>query len=123
MEISEARKVDKPWGHEEIFAETTSYVGKILFIRQGEALSLQYHELKEETLRVLDGELELVTGTDVESLETHQIGPETVFHIPPGTLHRMVAVTDCRLLEVSTSQLDDVVRLEDRYGREGTSEP
>jgi mannose-6-phosphate isomerase-like protein (cupin superfamily) len=123
MEIREARRVEKPWGHEEIFAETESYVGKILFIRRGEALSLQYHEVKEETLRVLEGRLELVVGTDVERLENHQIGPATVFHIPPRTLHRMVAVTDCLLLEVSTSQLDDVVRLEDRYGREGTSVP
>ena len=123
MDIRPARKVDKPWGHEEIFAETEDYVGKILFIRQGEALSLQYHEVKEETLRVLDGELELVTGTDVGDLETHLIGPETVFHISPGTLHRMVAITDCRLLEVSTNHLDDVVRLEDRYGRKGTRSP
>ena len=123
MEIKKARKVEKPWGHEEIFAETEHYVGKILFIRQGEALSLQYHEVKEETLRVLEGTLELVTGTDAKRLENHQIGAETVFHIPPRTLHRMVAVTDCSLLEVSTTQLDDVVRLEDRYGREGTSAP
>jgi len=123
MDIKKARKVEKPWGHEEIFAETENYVGKILFIRQGEALSLQYHAVKEETLRVLEGTLELVTGTSVERLENHQIGPEAVFHVPPRTLHRMVAVTDCLLLEVSTTQLDDVVRLEDRYGREGTSEP
>jgi mannose-6-phosphate isomerase-like protein (cupin superfamily) len=123
VEIRPARKVDKPWGHEEIFAETADYVGKILFVRQGEALSLQYHEVKEETLRVLDGELELVTGRDAENLESHRLGPETVFHISPGTLHRMVALTDCRLLEVSTNHLDDVVRLEDRYGREGTSAP
>jgi len=123
VEIRPARRVDKPWGHEEIFAETADYVGKILFVRRGEALSLQYHEVKVETLRVLDGELELVSGPDAENLESHRLGPETVFHIPPGTLHRMVALTDCRLLEVSTNHLDDVVRLEDRYGREGTSAP
>jgi mannose-6-phosphate isomerase len=123
MEIRTARKVAKPWGHEEIFAVTDNYVGKILFIRQGEALSLQYHEVKEETLRVLDGELELVTGNDADHLESRVIGPETIFHLPPGTLHRMVAVTDCRLLEVSTTELDDVVRIEDRYGRQGTSAP
>lgn len=123
VEIRPARKVDKPWGHEEIFAETAGYVGKILFIRQGEALSLQYHEVKEETLRVLDGELELVSGPSADRLESHHLGPETVFHISPGTLHRMVALTDCRLLEVSTNHLDDVVRLEDRYGREGTTAP
>lgn len=123
VDIRPARKVDKPWGHEEIFAETADYVGKILFVRRGEALSLQYHEVKEETLRVLDGELELVTGPDADHLESHHLGPETIFHISPGTLHRMVALTDCRLLEVSTNHLDDVVRLEDRYGREGTSAP
>jgi mannose-6-phosphate isomerase-like protein (cupin superfamily) len=123
MEIRKARKVKKPWGHEEIFAETEDYVGKLLFVRQGEALSLQYHEVKEETLRVFEGTLDLVTGPDIDRLENHRIGPETVFHIPPRTLHRMVAVTDCLLLEVSTTQLDDVVRLEDRYGREGTSAP
>jgi mannose-6-phosphate isomerase-like protein (cupin superfamily) len=123
MGIRHARKVDKPWGYEKIFAETEDYVGKILFIRQGKALSLQYHQVKEETLRVLDGELELVTGTGVGDLESYLIGPETVFHISPGTLHRMVAITDCRLREVSTHHLDDVVRLEDRYGRKGTSSP
>ncbi len=123
MDITTARKVAKPWGHEEIFAETEHYVGKILSIRRGEALSLQYHEVKEETLRVLEGELELVSGPDVEHLQSHRLGPRAVFHVPPGTLHRMVAVTDCLLLEVSTNHLDDVVRLEDRYGRTGTSAP
>jgi len=119
----QARVVDKPWGHEEIFAETPDYVGKILFIRRGEALSLQYHEVKDETLRVLDGSLDLVVGDDVESLETHRLEGGAVFHVSPGTLHRMIAVSDCRLLEVSTNHLDDVVRLEDRYGRRGTSAP
>jgi mannose-6-phosphate isomerase-like protein (cupin superfamily) len=123
MEILLARMIEKPWGHEEIFAETAHYVGKILFIRAGEALSLQYHEIKDETLRVLDGELELVSGKDVERLESQILQAGTVFHIPPGTLHRMVATTDCRLLEVSTNHLDDVVRLDDRYGREGTNAP
>ena len=118
-----ARVVDKPWGHEEVFAETSSYVGKILFIRKGEALSLQYHEVKEETLRVLDGALELVVGPDPDSLETHLLESGAVFHVTPGTLHRMIAVSDCRLLEVSTNHLDDVVRLEDRYGRQGTNAP
>ena len=123
MATTSARFVEKPWGREEIFAETPSYVGKILFIRQGEALSLQYHEVKEETLRVLDGELDLVSGPDVHHLETDRLGSGEVFHIAPGTLHRMVAASDCNLLEVSTNHLDDVVRLEDRYGREGTSAP
>ena len=124
MSIQEnVRVVEKPWGHEEIFAATPSYVGKILFIRQGESLSLQYHEVKEETLRVLDGQLDLRLGPSAAELETYILTEGHVFHISPGTVHRMSAVTDCRLLEVSTNHLDDVVRLEDRYGREGTSAP
>lgn len=118
-----ARFVDKPWGHEEIFAETDTYVGKILFVRAGERLSLQYHRVKEETLRVLSGELELTAGRDPEHLETWVLQHGEVFHVPAGTVHRMAAVTDCELVEVSTPHLDDVVRLEDRYGREGTSAP
>ena len=123
MGIQKPRLIDKPWGHEEIFAETNDYVGKILVIRAGQALSLQYHEIKEETLRVLDGELEMVTGPDVDNLKALKMGPGVVFHVSPGEIHRMVALTDCRLLEVSTNHLDDVVRLEDRYGRRGTNAP
>jgi mannose-6-phosphate isomerase len=123
MGIHTARVVEKPWGREEIFAETASYVGKILSIHRGEALSLQYHERKEETLRVLDGELELVSGPAVDRLQTQHLREGAVFHVAPGELHRMVAITDCRLLEVSTNHLDDVVRLEDRYGRQGTTAP
>lgn len=123
MGTQRARIVDKPWGHEEIFADTDRYVGKILFIRKGEALSLQYHERKEETLRVLEGTVLFIVGDGVDALESHELSMGAVFHVPPGCLHRMAAVTDCQLLEVSTPELDDVVRLEDRYGREGTSEP
>ncbi len=118
-----ARFVDKPWGHEEIFAETDTYVGKILVVRAGERLSLQLHRVKEETLRVLSGKVEFTAGRDAEHLETWVLGEGEVFHIPAGTVHRMSAVTDCELLEVSTPHLDDVVRLEDCYGREGTSSP
>lgn len=117
------RVVDKPWGHEEIFAETPSYVGKILFIKRGEALSLQYHEVKEETLRVLEGSLDVMLGSDPNNLELYHLDAGAVFHVAPGTLHRMIATSDCSLLEVSTNHLDDVVRLEDRYGREGTNDP
>lgn len=117
------RFVEKPWGREEIFAQTDSYVGKVLFIRQGEALSLQYHERKEETLRVLQGEVEVFLGSSTEALEAEVLRAGAVVHLPPGTLHRLVAVTDCQLLEVSTNHLDDVVRLDDRYGREGTNRP
>jgi mannose-6-phosphate isomerase len=123
MGIQASRMIEKPWGHEEIFAETGTYVGKILVIRAGHALSLQYHEVKEETLRVLDGELDMITGPDVDTLQPIRMSAGVVFHVAPGELHRMVAVTDCRLLEVSTNHLDDVVRLEDRYGRQGTSTP
>lgn len=118
-----ARLVQKPWGHEEIFASTSRYVGKILFISAGEALSLQYHERKEETLRVLDGDLDLQAGPTADQLQSFVLGPGDVFHVSPGLLHRMTAISDCRLLEVSTADLDDVVRLEDRYGREGTTAP
>ena len=123
MGVHTARMIDKPWGHEEIFAETAAYVGKILAIREGEALSRQYHEVKEETLRVLDGELDMITGRDMDSLHSIRMRRGDVFHVSPGELHRMVAATDCRLLEVSTNHLDDVVRLEDRYGRTGTTAP
>lgn len=118
-----ARIIEKPWGHEEIFAETDRYVGKILCINSGEALSLQYHERKEETLRMLEGRMDLLAGSDPKDLRRYELEPGTVFHIPPQMIHRMVAVSDCMVLEVSTPDLDDVVRLEDRYGREGTSAP
>ena len=123
MGSAAVRFVDKPWGHEEIFARTDRYVGKILCIKAGEALSLQYHRRKEETLRVLDGVVELAAGDGPDRLETHRLEGGAVFHVSPGTLHRLTAVTDCRLLEVSTPELDDVVRLDDRYGRTGTSDP
>ena len=123
MGIRTARFVDKPWGHEEIFAHSDRYVGKILAINAGEALSLQYHERKEETLRVLEGTVQFFAGERADDLEEHVLEAGSVFHVPPGCLHRMVAVTNCRLLEVSTPEIDDVVRLEDRYGREGTSDP
>ncbi len=119
----EPRRIEKPWGHEEIFAVTERYVGKILFIREGEALSLQYHERKDETIRILDGLMELVSGPEPEALESHRLQPGDVFHVPPGTVHRMIALEDTRVLEVSTPELDDVVRLQDRYGREGTNIP
>ena len=118
-----SRFVHKPWGHEEIFAVTDSYAGKLLVVKAGECLSLQYHETKEETLRVLEGKVVFFTGTDPAHLDRQELGPGDVFHIPPRLIHRMEAVTDCTLLEVSTADLDDVVRLSDRYGREGTVEP
>jgi len=123
MGITSARFVDKPWGHEEIFAHTERYVGKILSINAGESLSLQYHRGKDETLRVLDGVVDFLAGDSADRLVSHRLEAGAVFHVPPGTLHRMTAITSCRLLEVSTPELDDVVRLDDRYGRTGTSDP
>ena len=111
------RVVDKPWGSELIWAETDRYVGKILRVRKGEALSLQYHERKDETIYLLSGVLQLQVGRDRRQLEDRRLQPREAFHIPPGLRHRMVALEDCEVLEVSTPELDDVVRLEDRYGR------
>jgi len=110
-------KVDKPWGHELIWAKTDRYVGKLLFIKAGEALSLQYHHVKDETIMVLSGRMELTTFADGERAETEELAPNVPFHITPGLRHRMVAIEDTQIVEVSTPELDDVVRLEDRYGR------
>lgn len=119
------RWVVKPWGQEEIFAETPYYVGKILTVHAGHALSLQYHQRKIETMRVLAGEGELHLGRlpFTGDLERVPLAPGSVCHLTPGTVHRVVALTQMTILEVSTPDLDDVVRLEDRYGREGTNAP
>jgi mannose-6-phosphate isomerase len=116
------RRVDKPWGHELIWAETARYVGKILHIKAGERLSRQYHQVKDETLFVQSGEMDLEIGP-ADAVEHRLMKPGDVFHVTPGTIHRMTAVTDVDVLEVSTPELDDVVRLEDVYGRKGTSAP
>ncbi len=111
------RRVEKPWGHELIWAETDQYVGKILHIKAGHALSLQYHERKDETIHVLRGSLRFLAGPSVEAVEDVQLVEGDSFRVMPGTVHRMIAVTDTDLLEASTAHLEDVVRLEDRYGR------
>ena len=114
--------VPKPWGHETIWAKTDRYVGKILHIKAGHALSVQYHNRKDETVYLLNGEL--VYRVQVgDALEDMRLKTGESFRITPGTIHQMEAVTDCDVLEVSTPELDDVVRLSDRYGREGTSTP
>jgi mannose-6-phosphate isomerase len=111
------RRVDKPWGYELIFAHTDRYVGKILHVNAGEALSLQYHEVKDETLYLAQGEIELVVEEDGALVSTMLRGGDS-YRITPRTRHRMVAGDDgCDLVEVSTPELEDVVRLEDRYGR------
>ena len=113
-------KVDKPWGHELIWAKTDRYVGKILHIKAGEALSLQYHRVKDETIMVLTGRLRFEHFADGQPPQVVELGPREPFHITPGLRHRMVALADTDVLEVSTTELDDVVRLEDRYGRAGS---
>lgn len=110
-------RVDKPWGHELIWARTDRYVGKILCIAAGEALSLQYHRRKDETLYVLSGTLELTLGERADALTTQLLGPGDRVHVWPGRVHRLAARSACEVLEVSTPELDDVVRLADRYGR------
>jgi mannose-6-phosphate isomerase-like protein (cupin superfamily) len=112
-----ARRVEKPWGHELIWARTERYVGKVLHVKAGHALSLQYHERKDETLFLLRGELRFWVGPSADELEEVRLVEGESYRIPPGTVHRMEALTDCDILEASTPELDDVVRLEDRYGR------
>ncbi len=115
------RHVDKPWGWELIWAETSDYVGKLLFVRAGQSLSLQYHEVKDEAWLVRDGRAALELGEVDGPLETVEIGPGDAFHYTPGTVHRVTALEDTLIVEVSTPHLDDVVRIADAYGREGTS--
>ena len=115
------RRVDKPWGYELRFIATERYAGKVLFIKAGSQLSLQYHDRKDEAFLVQQGQLELVLGSG-DAQEVVPLGPEQAWHVTPGTVHRFRAVTDCLLFEVSTPELDDVIRVEDDYGREGTSD-
>jgi mannose-6-phosphate isomerase-like protein (cupin superfamily) len=115
---TEPEKVDKPWGHELIWAVSDDFAGKILFVKAGESLSLQFHNVKDEAWYVLEGKAQLEMGDPGERiLSTEVIGPGAAFRIRPGTVHRLTAVEDTSIVEVSTPQLDDVVRLEDRYGR------
>ena len=116
------KTVPKPWGHETIWAHTDRYVGKVLHIKAGHALSVQYHNRKDETVHLLSGELVYRVQMG-DTLEDMRLKKGESFRITPGTIHQMEAVTDCDILEVSTPELDDVVRLSDRYGREGTSAP
>ena len=116
------RRVPKPWGHELIFAENERYAGKILHIDPGHSLSLQYHEKKDETLYVLSGEVYLLVEVD-GAMQELKLGRGETYRILPGVRHRMRAETVCELVEVSSPELTDVVRLEDAYGRKGTTEP
>jgi mannose-6-phosphate isomerase len=117
------RRVEKPWGWELVWAETDQYAGKLLFVRAGEALSLQYHEVKDESWLVREGRARVELGAIGDELQVLEIKPGDAFHLRAGTVHRLTAIEDTLVVEVSTPQLDDVVRLDDRYGREGTAAP
>ena len=109
-------RVDNPWGYELLWAKTDQYAGKIIHVNAGHALSLQYHNQKTETVYLASGRLlyELQEG---ERLVGRELSPGDRIHVPAGTVHRMTAIEDADIFEVSTPELDDVVRLEDRYGR------
>jgi mannose-6-phosphate isomerase len=120
----EPRRVDKPWGWELIWADADAYVGKVLFVRAGQSLSLQFHREKDESWYVESGKASLELGDVGDAvLNTEIVGRGACFRYRPGTVHRVTAIEDTTILEVSTPHLDDVVRLEDAYGRAGTSEP
>jgi mannose-6-phosphate isomerase len=120
----EPRRVDKPWGYELVWAQTGEYVGKVLFVKAGESLSLQFHNEKDESWLVQSGRAKLELGSVGETmLKEEVIASGAAFRFRPGTVHRITALEDTTILEVSTPELDDVVRLEDRYGRKGTSGP
>jgi quercetin dioxygenase-like cupin family protein len=112
-------RVEKPWGHELIWAKTKDYVGKILHIKKGHQLSLQYHRVKEETIYLQSGKMNFVFENEKGELQDVLLLPGEAHHIPTGRKHRMIALEDCDVFEVSTPHLDDVVRIEDSYGRTG----
>jgi mannose-6-phosphate isomerase len=117
-------KVEKPWGHELVWAKAEDYAGKLLFVRAGQSLSLQFHREKDESWYVLEGRAELQLGEAGQAVLSREVvGSGAAFRFRPGTVHRVRALEDTTILEVSTAQLDDIVRLEDEYGREGTAQP
>ena len=122
-EDGEALRVEKPWGHELIWAHTDRYVGKILVIETGSRLSLQRHEIKDESILVRSGRLRLFLEDDDGVVRESELGPGEHRHVPTGRIHRYEAIERVELIEVSTPELDDVVRLQDDFGREGTSAP
>ena len=117
----EATRVEKPWGYELIWAKTGRYVGKVIHVRAGHALSLQYHNRKEETLLLWSGRLLFELGSEGRT-RSWEMQPGDRVHVAPGSVHRMTAIDDSDVFEVSTPELEDVVRLDDRYGREGTTD-
>lgn len=110
-------RVDKPWGYELLWAKTERYVGKILHVRKGERLSLQFHKIKDETMYVASGKMLLILEDENGAMQEHTLGPGQAAHIKTGRKHRVVAIEDTDICEVSTPELNDVVRLEDSYGR------
>lgn len=126
-EVYRAPRQDKPWGHELIFAGFDGkYVGKIIHVNAGHAISLQYHRWKDETISVLAGAALVEHGPSAEALTSQHFGPGDTIHLPPGAVHRIMAITDLTFAEASTAQpgwREDVVRLEDKYGRSGTTAP
>lgn len=120
----EPERVNKPWGHELIWARSEHYAGKLLAVSAGQRLSLQFHREKEESWYVLEGRAELeFAAAGEKATRVEVVTPGAAFHITPGTVHRITALEDTVIIEVSTPHLDDVVRLDDLYGREGTSAP
>jgi mannose-6-phosphate isomerase len=120
----EPERVEKPWGHELIWALSEAYAGKVLSVNAGHELSLQFHREKDESWYVLEGRAELdLAAAGEKTTSTEVVTPGAAFRIRPGTVHKIRALEDTVILEVSTPQLDDVVRLEDAYGRAGTTEP
>ncbi|MEZ5320173.1 MAG: cupin domain-containing protein [Vicinamibacterales bacterium] len=117
MNLNPIKRVDKPWGYELHWAVTERYVGKLIHVEQGHALSLQYHNQKDETIFLWTGKM-LFEMEEHGKLVEREMKPGEAIHITPGTVHRMTAVTDCDIFEVSTPELDDVVRIQDRYGRQ-----
>jgi mannose-6-phosphate isomerase len=117
----EPERTEKPWGWELLWARADTYVGKLLFVRADESLSLQFHNEKDESWYVLEGRAQIEMGAPGDPLPgTEVVGPGAAFRIRPGTVHRVAALEDTLILEVSTPHLDDIVRLEDRYGRAGS---
>jgi mannose-6-phosphate isomerase len=125
--VNPSEQVVKPWGHEEIFALVEgSYIGKLLFVNAGQSLSLQYHHEKDETIALVSGQVEIDLGTSADTLSAVSLTPGDSVHVLPGMLHRLRAIKDSVLVEASTADpgwREDVVRIEDRYGRLGTTAP
>ena len=114
----EPRRIDKPWGHELIWADSEHYAGKVLFVKAGHSLSRQFHREKDESWYVQDGRAEIELGAPGDPIpEVEVVAPGAAFRLRPGTVHRLRALEDTVVLEVSTPHLDDVVRLDDEYGR------